>query len=180
MGYVWFHPPSVFSSIEHYCTAKVANRRKLLGFFFFSMEGQDLWALLSSMTATEEEYRQKGGGKNPDQTFLVFRRIPARTGAKCVRPEEQWLHHDAQRLNFRVGLQWVGRCQRERDQEGRLHLQSALERLQPSALRQHSKASKSQALASPAAAQAGGLYIPVRLIFELHYLPIRQQQKKHY
>lgn len=58
---------------------------------------------------------------------------------------------------------------------------AASERLQPSALRQQSKDSKSQALASTAAAQAAGLHIPVRLIFELHYLQIQQQpEKNHY
>lgn len=52
------------SPVEHYCTTRLKTR-KFLGFFFFSMEGPALWALLSSMTTTEEEYSQKGGEKNP-------------------------------------------------------------------------------------------------------------------
>lgn len=109
-----------------------ANRRNLLGSPSFSTEGRALWAMLSSMTATEEEYRQKGGEENQ---FLVFRWISASTGTKCIKPEEQWLctmMHKGWARNFKEGCWWVGRYQWEHDQEGRPHLQPASERPQHS------------------------------------------------
>lgn len=132
------------SPTEQYCTARIANRRKLLGFFFLSMEGQDLWALLSSMAATEEEYRQKGGKRTPNQTFLMFRWTPARTGSSNLKLEEQWLHHDAQRLNSEFAVSRkvpVGTC------SGREAAPAAsIRKAAASALRQQGKASNSQTL----------------------------------
>lgn len=133
MGYVCFYPPTVPSLPQ----STIAQWGLQIGERYWVFPPLAWRDKLSEprCPAWQPQKRSTGRKLGENPIFLVFRWIPASTGTKYIKPEEQGLctmMHKGWVRNFKEGCQWVGRCQWERDRKGRLHLQPASEGLQHS------------------------------------------------